>query len=84
MPLWGKIADRFGNVKVMRLTGLLIPIVPVLFMFSPNQYYLMVIQIYSGFVWAGFSLSSSNFVFDKTQQKELVNDSNWKEEFKLD
>lgn len=25
-----------------------------------------------------------NFVFDKTSQKELVNDTNWKEEFKLD
>lgn len=25
-----------------------------------------------------------NFVFDKTQQKELVNDTDWKEEFKLD
>ncbi len=64
MPLWGKIADRFGNVKVMRLTGLLIPLVPILFIFSPNQYYLMVIQTYSGFVWAGFGLSSGNFVFD--------------------
>lgn len=25
-----------------------------------------------------------NFLFDKTQQKKLMNDSNWKEEFKLD
>jgi len=25
-----------------------------------------------------------NFLFDKTKQKQLINDSNWKEEFKLD
>jgi carbamoyltransferase len=25
-----------------------------------------------------------NFVFDKTKQEKLANDSNWKEEFKLD
>jgi carbamoyltransferase len=25
-----------------------------------------------------------NYLFEKTKQKELVNDSNWKEEFKLD
>ena len=25
-----------------------------------------------------------NFVFDKTQQEKLANDTNWKEEFKLD
>lgn len=25
-----------------------------------------------------------NYVFDKSQQKELINDTNWKEEFKLD
>ncbi len=64
MPYWGRNADRYGDKHVMMIAGFLIPFVPILWIFSPNPYYLFVVQIFSGFVWAGFDLSAANFIFD--------------------
>jgi len=64
MNLWGRHADRTGNLKVIRLTSFFIPIVPVLWLFSREIYYLVIIQVLAGFVWAGFNLSVMNFMYD--------------------
>ncbi len=61
---WGRLSDRFGNKKILNLCGWGVCIVPVLWLFSPNIIYLMAIQAYGGFTWAGFSLAASNFMFD--------------------
>jgi MFS family permease len=66
MPVWGKASDQFGTRKILALTGYLMPLVPVLWVFSGNVFYLITIQVYSGFIWAGFELASFNFVFDTT------------------
>ncbi|MBU0757541.1 MAG: MFS transporter [Nanoarchaeota archaeon] len=66
MPLWGKASDRFGSIKVLSLTSYIMPIVPLLWLFSKNIYYLFLIQVYSGFVWAGIELSAFKFIHDTT------------------
>ena len=48
----------------MRITAFLIPLVPVLWLVSKEVYYLIPIQILSGFAWSGFNLVSSNFLYD--------------------
>ena len=70
MPVWGKASDRFGRKKVLSLTGFLMPITPLLWLFSQNIFYLIIIQIYSGFIWAGFEISSFNFFFDTTTSQK--------------
>ncbi|MFA5390352.1 MAG: MFS transporter [Candidatus Omnitrophota bacterium] len=63
-PIWGRHADRIGNAKVLKATSLLIPLIPVLWLFSSNIVYLFVIEIFAGFVWGGFNLCSLNFIYD--------------------
>ncbi|MFH1800220.1 MAG: MFS transporter [Candidatus Omnitrophota bacterium] len=63
-PIWGKHADKIGNAKVLKTTSLLIPMIPVLWLFSSNPVYLFMIEIFAGFVWGGFNLCSLNFVYD--------------------
>lgn len=70
MKPWGLHADHVGNRKILKLTSLFIPLIPMLWIFSHNVLYLVVIQIFSGFIWAGFNLSASNFIYDAvTPQK---------------
>jgi MFS family permease len=64
---WGRIADTFGNKKVLVLTGLIIPILPILYLFSSNWLILVGINFLSGLIWPGFSLSLGNYVFDAVQ-----------------
>lgn len=64
MSMWGRYSDIFGNKKIIALTGFMIPLVPLLWILSRNILYLIFIEIFAGFVWAGFNLCSFNFVFD--------------------
>ncbi len=62
--IWGRHADSVGNARVLKLTSFLIPIIPVLWIFSSNLIYLFTIEVFSGFVWGGFNLCTLNFVYD--------------------
>jgi len=69
LPFWGKTADKIGNVKVIKVTGLLICLLPILWIFSKNFLYLILINSFAGYVWAGFNLSTVNFIFDVASQE---------------
>jgi len=73
MPLWGKFGDRYGNVKAMKITAYLVVLIPFLWMFSDNFYYILGIQVVGGFAWAGMNLSHFNFIYDTvTQQRRAI------------
>ncbi len=64
LTFWGRRSDRAGNIRVIRLTSILIPLVPMLWVVGHHLYYLVVLQILSGFAWSGFTLATTNFVYD--------------------
>lgn len=61
---WGRISDIFGNRRILAATGIMIPLLPLLWAVSANFWYLLFIQAISGLSWAGFTLSASNFLYD--------------------
>ena len=61
---WGRISDAFGNRRVLSVTGLMLPLMPLLWLVSPNFWYLLLVQMLSGLSWAGFALGASNFLYD--------------------
>lgn len=64
MVYWGEHSHVFGNKKIMTITGWSIVSVPFLWMISSSIWWIIVIQMFSGFIWAGFLLSSTNYHFD--------------------
>ncbi len=60
-PYWGKAIDRFGNRSVLVAASFGMALVPLMWLFSASSAWLMVFQVFSGFVWAGMDLSSFNF-----------------------
>ncbi|MDD5700056.1 MAG: MFS transporter [Candidatus Nanoarchaeia archaeon] len=71
MELWGKICDKFGDYFVMRITGIIIPFIPVLWIFSSSPVYLIFVPILlNGVAWAGFNLASNNFVYDNVRPEK--------------
>jgi len=64
VTLWGKYADKSGNLKVMKFVSLAIPFVPLLWLASHNVLYLVFVQLFSGACWAGFELCSGNFIYE--------------------
>jgi MFS family permease len=61
---WGRISDVFGNRRVLSVTGVMLPLMPLLWLVSPNFWYLLVAQVLSGLSWAGFTPGANNFLYD--------------------
>jgi len=66
MKVWGRVCDICGTVKILKLCSIFVPIVPLLWMFSHNTYYLIGVQALSGIVWSGFLLSGTNYIFESS------------------
>lgn len=62
--LFGSLADRWGAHRLSRLTGFIIPFLPLAWLFVTNPWQIIPIHIVGGFVWAGYGLASFNFLLD--------------------
>jgi MFS family permease len=60
--LWGRLNDRRGAAWVMRLTGLLIPVIPLAWSLAPGPWSLIPVEFTSGFMWAGYLLANFNLL----------------------
>ncbi len=70
LSFWGKFADKYGNHLVLKICSFFIPLVPLLWMLSPNPFYLILVpSLISGIFWGGFNLSVSNFIYDSTKSE---------------
>lgn len=69
---WGRVGDVFGNRLVLVLTGFAIPLIPMMWLFSTNLWYLLGVQLLSGLMWAGFSLSAGNYLYDLIPSRRRV------------
>lgn len=65
-PYWGKFADRYGERKILLITGILISFVPFFYLFASSVPHLLLIEGFSGFAWAGFDLVAFNFLLAVT------------------
>ena len=61
---WGKVSDLYGNRLIMVGTGCVIPLLPSLWLVSADFAYILMLQLLGGAMWAGFSLSAGNFLYD--------------------
>ncbi|HVE13207.1 MAG TPA: MFS transporter [Elusimicrobiota bacterium] len=71
-PAWGRHADLVGNVRVLRLNGFLLPLIPALWCLSERPSVLCAVEAASGFLWAGFNLCSTNFIYEAVAPAKRV------------
>ena len=67
---WGRLGDRYGNKKLLVVTGFLVPILPILYLFSTELWYVAAVNFSGGVVWAGFGLALQNYVFDTVRPED--------------
>jgi len=61
-PYWGRLCDKVGDRKIMVVTGILICFVPFFYLFVTNPYEIVFVGMFSGFAWAGFGITTFNFM----------------------
>jgi MFS family permease len=59
---FGALADRWGPRRVQLITGLLIPILPVSWVFVREPWQIIPLNLLSGSLWAGYTLASFNLL----------------------
>ncbi len=70
--IWGKLSDRYGALPILKLTGIMMTINPILWMIPRDLIGAVLIQIYAGFTMSGFMLSSFNFMLEVTHPDKRV------------
>lgn len=71
-PIWGRNADVVGNARILKITGWLLPVIPLLWLVSRDPAYLMLVEFFAGFVWGGFNLCAANFIYDAVTPEKRV------------
>ncbi len=74
LPLWGKLADSYGNRRTLLICGFLVCIVPIPFLFSSISWHLWLFNVFTGIAWSGYNLSNFNYLLtaagkDKPEQR---------------
>ncbi len=64
------LAERRGNYWVQKVTGFLIPLMPLAWVFAAHPWHIYVINTVSGFLWAGYNLSNFNLLLEYTPESE--------------
>ncbi len=62
MPVWGRLSDRVGNIRVLGIVSRVIPFLPVLWLVSPHPGFLITIQVVSGCCWGAFDLNTQSYL----------------------
>ncbi len=60
LPFWGALADRIGSGRVLRISGLLVCLVPIPYCFCTDYRMIWVFNLLGGMCWAGYNLVSLN------------------------
>lgn len=80
LPLWGKFTDKFGNLAALNITGYIIPLIPLAYLLVPiflnisfltAIIFLFLVEIISGFSWAGFDLATGNFAYKEVSREKM-------------
>jgi MFS family permease len=71
MTYWGPLSDLYGNYRILFTTAIAMPLLPLGWLILKNLYALILLQLFSGFVMAGFNLATTNFIFDAVRRENI-------------
>jgi MFS family permease len=80
MTYWGEISGRFGNKSTLYMTAVLIALIPALWGVVGLLVHtrvtafilILLIEIITGFAWAGFELTTFNYLLEHSSNRRRV------------
>lgn len=71
LKIWGKFSDKFGNYKILLITTIFIPLIPILWVLCTSKLYLVFVPaLISGISWAGFNLAEKAYIYDNVSKEK--------------
>ena len=80
LSFWGKLADKYGNITLIKFSSKLIALTPLFWLLTPLflnvkifvLIYIMIIEMFAGFAFAGFLFTTNNFVYDAVSRERMA------------
>jgi MFS family permease len=79
MTYWGNLTNIIGNKNILTISSVLIGVLPLLWLIASlafkntNVFYaILLIELISGFAWAGMELTTFNYMLDASNPKRRV------------
>ncbi len=66
---WGRRYARLGDLGIFRISGLIIPVLPLIWAVITEPWQVGVINSIGGFVWAGYTLAQFNLLLTVTPDR---------------
>lgn len=66
----GELHDRWGSRRLTVISGLLIPAAPLAWAFTSATWQVIIINMISGMLWAGYNLGSFNYLLQITPDEQ--------------
>mgnify|MGYP001489419705 CR=1 FL=1 len=63
---WGPLADRYGNRNLMIASGVFAAFASAVWLLAARPWHAILVNVYGGFVWAGYNLAAFNLVLEMT------------------
>lgn len=73
LPLLGRLASRIGSVRLLRLAGIALMPLTLLWIVSADVRYLVGVQVLAGCCWAAFELAMTLVFFDAVSNRDRAN-----------
>jgi MFS family permease len=70
LRVFGPLADRWGPRRIILVTSLLIPVLPLAWIIVPSPWYILAINLASGVLWSGFTMSVLNLLLQISPHAE--------------
>ncbi|MCC6276465.1 MAG: MFS transporter [Oligoflexia bacterium] len=74
---WGDLCDAYGPKKMLRISGGLMPFIMLPWILSQDPLHLVFTSAFTGFVWAGYELSTFMLLLDLSEPESRVQVSSY-------
>jgi MFS family permease len=72
IALWGRIIDRFGSIPTLKLTAIIICLLPLPWVLTSSYPLLLLTQVVQGFSASGFDLAVFTFYIGSLKTQERI------------
>ncbi|HEY8485947.1 MAG TPA: MFS transporter [Limnochordales bacterium] len=66
---WGRRLDRQGGAAVLAVSGAACSLVPVLWALAPGPWWVVALNLYAGYAWAGYNLAVLHHLLEVTPRE---------------
>ncbi|MEI7961349.1 MAG: MFS transporter [archaeon] len=72
LPYWGHVIDKYGSIKLLKATGLLVCFYPLLLFLVRDPFWLICVELIDGVIYSSFNLALANFVYESFKPAQMI------------